>query len=138
VVDRIGAARAADGGEAFVGHGAGGGIGDGEGSSAGGWADRDLPPPPAPAAPPRASVARPCRAPGVPDATSTSTMLTCSWRGSRSTGRRCGRRALIKGVDLARADVAAAQIWRFRYAPALDDSGRPQRVTIDQQFTLGH
>jgi hypothetical protein len=34
-------------------------------------------------------------------------------------------------------DDAASLIFRFRYAPALDDDGRPIRSEVDQQFLVG-
>jgi hypothetical protein len=29
-------------------------------------------------------------------------------------------------------------VWRFRYAPALDDAGRAIRAIIEQRFLVGH
>jgi hypothetical protein len=36
----------------------------------------------------------------------------------------------------AKADRAADAIWTFRYAPALDDDGRPVRSTFEQSFQV--
>ena len=36
----------------------------------------------------------------------------------------------------SRADRAADAIWSFRYAPALDDAGRPVRSTFEQSFQV--
>ena len=44
---------------------------------------------------------------------------------------------LVRGFHGPRDTMAASLIWRFRYAPALDDDGRPIRSTLDQRFHLG-
>jgi len=43
---------------------------------------------------------------------------------------------LIHGVGGHRDDRAEAQIFRFRYRPALDDDGRPTPATLDQPFLV--
>lgn len=44
---------------------------------------------------------------------------------------------LVRGFGGRRDEVASQMIWRFRYAPALDDSGQPVRSTLDQRFLVG-
>ncbi|MGE0399385.1 MAG: hypothetical protein AB7T06_21915, partial [Kofleriaceae bacterium] len=44
---------------------------------------------------------------------------------------------LVRGFGGPRDAQAADLIWKFRYAPALDDEGRPIRSTFDQRFLVG-
>ena len=44
---------------------------------------------------------------------------------------------LVRAPGDRRGDVASQLVWRFRYAPALDDDGRAIRSTIDQRFLVG-
>ncbi|MFN0253435.1 MAG: hypothetical protein ACKV2T_41585 [Kofleriaceae bacterium] len=44
---------------------------------------------------------------------------------------------LVRGFGGPRDVMAADLIWKFRYAPALDDEGRPIRSTFDQRFLVG-
>lgn len=44
---------------------------------------------------------------------------------------------LVRGLGSSRDELAAQLVWRFRYAPALDDDGRAIRATIDQRFLVG-
>jgi hypothetical protein len=44
---------------------------------------------------------------------------------------------LVQGFGGPRDEQASSLIWRFRYAPALDDAGRPVRSTLDQPFLVG-
>lgn len=44
---------------------------------------------------------------------------------------------LLRGWDRPRSDQASSLIWRFRYAPALDDNGNTIRATIEQPFLVG-
>lgn len=44
---------------------------------------------------------------------------------------------LVRGFGGRRDEVASQMIWRFRYAPALDDAGHPIRSTLDQRFLVG-
>jgi len=43
---------------------------------------------------------------------------------------------LVRGVGGPRDAVAADQIFRFRYRPALDDDGRPVKAIVDQPFLV--
>jgi hypothetical protein len=45
---------------------------------------------------------------------------------------------LVHGIGGSRDDLASQLVWRFRYAPALDDGGRAIRATIDQPFLVGY
>lgn len=44
---------------------------------------------------------------------------------------------LVRGFGGRRDEVASQMIWKFRYAPALDDRGKPVRSTLDQRFLVG-
>ena len=44
---------------------------------------------------------------------------------------------IVRGFGGRRDVVASQMIWHFRYAPALDDAGRPIRSTLDQRFLVG-
>ncbi len=44
---------------------------------------------------------------------------------------------LVRGFGGPHDAMAADLIWKFRYAPALDDEGRPIRSTLDQKFLVG-
>ena len=44
---------------------------------------------------------------------------------------------LLRGFGGRRDEVASQMIWKFRYAPALDDRGNPIRSTLDQRFLVG-
>lgn len=44
---------------------------------------------------------------------------------------------LVHGLGDHRDEQAQSLIWRFRYAPALDDDGRAITATIDQPFMVG-
>lgn len=44
---------------------------------------------------------------------------------------------LVRGFGGPRDALAADLIWKFRYAPALDDDGRPIRSMFDQRFLVG-
>ncbi|MEJ7597880.1 MAG: hypothetical protein WKG01_08235 [Kofleriaceae bacterium] len=43
---------------------------------------------------------------------------------------------LVRGQGGRRDEVATEMIWKFRYAPALDDAGMPVRSTLDQPFLV--
>jgi hypothetical protein len=43
---------------------------------------------------------------------------------------------LVRGFGGRRDEQAASLIFKFRYAPALDDDGRPVRSTLDQNFLV--
>lgn len=45
---------------------------------------------------------------------------------------------LVRGLGGPRDELASQLVWRFRYAPALDDAGRAIRATIDQRFLVGY
>ncbi len=129
--------EAPEGGGGGRGRGTGGGFGDGQGPGAG---LRDLVPPPPPpppaeaAGPSKARPARlvfPSRDVDVDDERLFVARITVDDEGTVVGAH------LIKGFDRPRASLAADSIWRFRYAPALDDAGRPIRTTFEQPFTLG-
>ena len=44
---------------------------------------------------------------------------------------------LLRGTGRPRDELASQLVWRFRYAPALDDDGRAIRATIEQRFLVG-
>lgn|GEM_PF-2568931 len=44
---------------------------------------------------------------------------------------------LVRGFGGPRDAQAADLIWKFRYAPALDDEGHPIRSTFEQRFLVG-
>ncbi|MBS1124286.1 MAG: tonB [Deltaproteobacteria bacterium] len=44
---------------------------------------------------------------------------------------------IVRGFGGHADAQASSLIWRFRYAPALDEAGRPIRSTIDQRFLVG-
>jgi hypothetical protein len=130
-----------------TGHGTGGGTGDGNGFGSGpgsggvggglaGFSGA-LPEPPPPPAPKAASKARPPRliypshhADAGDDSPPFIARVTVD-----TDGYVVGAR-LVTGTDRARASAAATAIWRFRYAPALDDAGRAVSATVDQDFLL--
>jgi hypothetical protein len=45
---------------------------------------------------------------------------------------------LLRGIGGPRDELASQLVWRFRYAPALDDGGRAVRATIEQRFLVGY
>jgi hypothetical protein len=126
------------------GAGEGRGFGPGEGSSTsiglGGLPS--LPPPPRPPPPPPAekppSKARPpklvypARDRQGDESETFLARLTVD-----TDGYVVGAR-LVRGGPGPRAELASQLVWRFRYAPALDDEGRAIRATIDQRFLVGY
>jgi hypothetical protein len=44
---------------------------------------------------------------------------------------------VIRGGRGPRGELASQLVWRFRYAPALDDDGHAIRATIEQRFLVG-
>lgn len=117
-----------------AGHGSGIGLGDG-GSIAPPPASPRPPPPPEVVARP-ASKARPARLiyPArereVEDAQLFVMRVTVDADGYVAGAR------LVRGFGGTRDDQASALIWKFRYAPALDDSGRAVASTLDQRFLV--
>jgi len=43
---------------------------------------------------------------------------------------------LKQGIGGRRDEVAQREVWRFRYDPARDDTGRPIRSRVEQRFML--
>jgi hypothetical protein len=41
-----------------------------------------------------------------------------------------------QGIGGRRDEVAAREVWRFRYDPARDDAGKPVRSKVEQRFML--
>ncbi len=127
--------RAGDGGE---GTGLGGYRGPGIGFGDGGRIElvRDLPtPPPAPVAdvppPSRARSARliyPSRQRAIEEGRLFVARVTVDHDGYVIGAR------LVRGFGGPRDDEAADLIFRFRYAAALDDAGRPIRSSFEQRF----
>lgn len=125
-------------GEGGGGHGAGG-RGDGRGAGIGfgdGGGISALPPPAPPPAAPPVSKARPprlifpTRQHEVEDGATFVMRVTIDREGFVAGAR------LVHGFGGRRDEQASDLIWRFRYAPALDDLGRPIAATIDQPFLV--
>jgi protein TonB len=125
------------------GAGAGLGLGDGTGSGLGDLASLPAPPPAPPPPPPPPAAKPPSRArpPRLiypardrpsDDAETFVARLTVD-----PDGYVVGAR-LVRGLGGSRDELAAQLVWRFRYAPALDDDGRAIRATIDQRFLVGY
>lgn len=131
------------GGETGIGGGLGTGIGSGLGGIGLGTGTKlelpDLPPPPPPPPPaevPRVSLARPAK------------LIYPSREREVEDGRLFVARVVVDrdgfvvGAKLVRGyggrgdNQAADLIWRFRYAPALDDAGQAIRSTLDQRFMV--
>lgn len=129
---------AGEGGDGGDGGGRGGGHGRGVGRGVGsGLGDRASDGDPLPAIPaaPRASRARPPK------------LVYPTRERDASEGELYTARVIIDrdgyvvGARIAESHGpkdgdAAAMIFRFRYAPALDDDGRPIKATIDQPFLV--
>ncbi len=113
------------------GRGTGGGIGFGDG---GGVSAAAPPPPPPPA--PRLSKARsarlifPSRQREVDDGELYVMRVTVDVDGFVAGA------TLVRGFGGHRDDVAAAQIWRFRYDAARDDDGQAVRSVLEQRFLV--
>lgn len=113
------------------GHGTGIGLGDGRGL--GGVESVPPAPPPAPA---RISKARPAkliypsRERDVEDGELFVARVTVDRDGYVSGAR------IVKGGGGLRGEQAASLIWRFRYAPALDDDGRAIVSIVEQPFVV--
>ena len=131
----------APGGGGGEGGGLGGGRGAGLGLGAGaGLALSVLPPPPPPPPPPleKPSKARPAKLiyPARDREADDSEMFVA--RLIVDTDGSVVGAHLVRAPSGRRGDVASSLVWRFRYAPALDDDGRAVRTTIDQRFLVGH
>jgi protein TonB len=112
-----------------AGHGAGIGFGDG-----GGIEPAPAPPPPPP--PPKISKARPAR------------LIFPTRQRDAADGELFVMRViidadgfvagarLVHGFGGRRDELASDLIWRFRYAPALDDDGHPVRSALEQRFLV--
>lgn len=130
----------AAGGSAGTGHGTGDGNGNGNGHGIGlgtGGGVRVATDVPAPPPPPAISKARPAKLVWPTrdeevddDANLFTANVTVDAEGfvvgARMTATRPG----------PKAERAADAIWTFRYAPALDDDGRPVRSTFEQSFQV--
>jgi hypothetical protein len=130
-IEAVGAGRG-DG----IGRGMGRGFGDGESGGPEGdvIAARDLIPPPPPPPPPPESRARAARL-VFPTREGTADELFSALVTVDEDGDVVGVH-MVKTSPGSRGEVAAAAIWRFRYAPALDASGKPVRSTFEQPFGL--
>ena len=124
------------------GNGDGAGNGGGFGHGTGRLADlvpppAPVPPPPPAPGPPPTSKARPARLiyPSrqvqIDDA-----LLFVASLDVDADGFVAGAR-LIRGFGGPRDDQAAGLVWRFRYAPALDDNGRAIGSRVEQKFNVG-
>lgn len=139
--DRGGGASDTDGGSGPGGRGLGlgrGGTGTGIGFGDGGSIQRSelLSPPPAPGGDPpsKARPARliyPTRQRDVEDAALFIARVIIDDDGFVAGAK------LVRGFGGRRDEVASQMIWKFRYAPALDDGGRPVRSSLDQRFLVG-
>ena len=119
-----------------TGRGAGNGTGNGIGFGNGGGVQtaRDIPAPPAPPPPSKARPAKliwPNRDVDVID----DSYLFVARVTVDADGSVVGARMLTSRPG-SRADHAANAIWQFRYAPALDDAGKPTRSTFEQPFQV--
>jgi hypothetical protein len=125
------------GGAGGQGRGFGGGIGDGHGLADFAPPAAPVPPPPPAPGPPPSSKARPprliypSRQVQIDDALLFVATLTIDAEGFVDGAH------LSHGFGGPRDDQAAGLVWHFRYAPALDDDGRPIRATIEQKFDVG-
>jgi hypothetical protein len=124
-----------DGGGRGGGHGNGIGRGVGSGLGDRAAAGEQLPTPPAA---PKVSKARPAkliypsRDRPVDDVAELFIARVTVDRDGYVVGAR-----LTQGQGGPKRDEAAGLIFRFRYAPALDDDGRPIKSQLDQQFLVG-
>jgi hypothetical protein len=118
------------------GEGTGSGTRSGFGFGNGGGVQvaRDVPPPPPP---PPVSKARPAKLiwPNRDIDVEDESYLFVAKVTVDEQGSVVGARMLTSRPG-SRADHAANAIWTFRYAPALDDVGRPIRSTLEQPFQV--
>lgn len=124
-----------DGGTGGEGTGTGGsgrGLGLGEGARVEPSTELALAPPPAPAA----SKARPARLVYPSRQRDDDGELFVARVTIDADGYVVGAR-LVRGFGGPRDTTAADLIWKFRYAPALNDDGRPIVSTLDQRFLVG-
>ncbi|MDX2090515.1 MAG: energy transducer TonB [Kofleriaceae bacterium] len=128
-----GAGVGGDGGE---GAGMGSGRGQGLGAGFGGALPPPPPPPPPALGEPTASKARPAQLVYPKRSRRTVEGETFIARVTiDSEGYVVGAR-LVRGFGGPRDAEAAGLIFKFRYAPALDDVGHPIRSTLDQDFLV--
>jgi len=122
-----------DGGGRGGGHGRGIGLGDGPGIET---LDQIPAPPPPPAAEVAISKARPARLiyptrnREVSDAELFVARVIVDHDGYVVGAR------IVRGFGGHRDEQASNLIWRFRYAPALDDAGHAISSTLDQRFLV--
>ena len=122
------------------GHGTGTGTGNGTGSGIGlgaGGGIRVAEDVPAPPPPPTISKARPAKLvwPNRDEEVDDEANLFTAKVTVDAEGFVIGAR-MTKSRNGAKADRAADAIWTFRYAPALDDDGRPIKSTFEQSFQV--
>jgi hypothetical protein len=117
--------------------GAGAGTGTGIGFGDGGGLARIVEPMPAPPPPPTVSLARPARLiyPSREADGPAEDMYTARITVDHD-GYVVGAK-IVHGSLGPRFELASDLIFRFRYAPALDDDGRPIQTTLDQIFLVG-
>jgi hypothetical protein len=125
---------------AGTGRGNGTGIGNGTGSGIGlgaGGGIRVAQDVPAPPPPPAISKARPAKLvwPNRDEEVDDDANLFIAKVTVDAEGFVVGAR-MTKSRNGAKADRAADAIWTFRYAPALDDDGRPIKSTFEQSFQV--
>lgn len=118
------------------GYGAGTGHGIGFGDGGGVQSARDVPAPPVPVETPP-SKARPAKLiwPTRDEEVEDEVDLFVARITVDEEGSVVGAR-MVKTRPGSRGDDAANAIWRFRYLPALDDSGAPIRSTFEQPFQV--
>lgn len=128
------------GGTAGSGHGIGTGDGTGTGKGIGlgaGGGVRVAQDVPAPPPPPAISKARPAKLvwPNRDEEVDDAANLFVAKVTVDAEGFVVGAR-MTEARSGAKAERAADAIWTFRYAPALDDDGRPIKSTFEQSFQV--
>lgn len=137
-IEQAGGAMGEDAGAVGDGEGRGRGSGDGKGIGLGDGArvvderiTLETPPAPPASKAREAKLVYPVREREVDDAELFIARVTIDREGFVVGAR------LVRGFGGPRDAQAADLIWKFRYAPALDDQGRPIPSTFDQRFLVG-
>jgi len=133
-------AGSTNGGGGGIGNGHGSGNGNGNGNGIGfgaGGGIRVASDVPAPPPPPAISKARPAKLvwPTRDEEVEDDTNLFVAKVTVDAEGFVVGAH-MTRTQPGVKADRAADAIWTFRYAPALDDDGRPIRSTFEQPFQV--
>lgn len=131
--DGDGGSGGGDGGGVGGGHGAGFGLGNGGGVRV----PDGVPAPPAPPPDPPVSKARPAKLiwPTRDEEVEDDASLFVATVTVDANGDVVGAHMKTMRPG-AKSDRAANAIWTFRYAPALDDDGKPTRSTFEQPFQI--